>query len=144
MNFADMLFGKAPDPKSPTLSYQRRQTKLVSSASLLLSAVWIAVVYFVAATNLAAGLAVAFAVLYSKLHFVAAASTDAMFDSLWERINLQSRWLDVRLRCLEIDINQGKPDARNEMAQEAWQRYAHEEQLSDAWYMYPEKDDWKA
>ncbi|HEX7971655.1 MAG TPA: hypothetical protein VF501_05490 [Thiobacillus sp.] len=138
-----MFGGKEPDSKSPTFNYQRRQTKLVSSVSLLSSAVLIGVVYYVAKYNLAAGIAVAFAALYSKMHYVAAASSDAVFDSLWERINLQSRWLDVRLRCLEIDVNRGKPDAGDEIAQEAWQREAHEQQLSDAWHMYPEKDDWK-
>lgn len=144
MKFTEMFWGKEPDSKSPTFNYQRRQTKLVSSVGLLSSAVLIAVVFYVAKYDLAAGIAVAFAVLYIKMHYVAAASSDALFDSLWERINLQSHWLDVRLRCLEIDINRGKPDAEDEIAQEAWQRKAYEEQLSDAWHMYPEKDDWKA
>ena len=31
----------------------------------------------------------------------AAMQADAVFDSLWERINLQSRWLDVRLSAIE-------------------------------------------
>ena len=144
MKFIEIFGGKEPDPKSSTFNYQRRQTKLVFSGGLLSSAVLIAVVYFVAKYNLAAGIVVAFAVLYIKMHYVAAASSDAMFDSLWERINLQSRWLDVRLRCLEIDVNRGKPDAGDEIAQEAWQREAYDEQLSDAWHMYQEKDNWKA
>jgi hypothetical protein len=129
-----LLFGKE---NSPTYSYQNRQSKLVFSGSLP-AAFWIAVVWFAASQSLVAGLVVAFRVFYFKIHFVAAVASDAVFDSLWERINLQSRWLDFRLTQIDGQLNwEGRP---GRSGQELWGDHAFEGQLSDAWSHYPEKE----
>jgi hypothetical protein len=80
----------------------------------------------------------AFAILYIKIHFTSAASSDAIFDSLWERINLQSKWLDFRMTYLERQVRGSKNE---KSGQQAWkENEAYEGQLSDAWHTYPEKE----
>jgi hypothetical protein len=103
---SNLIFGKMvgeteEEQRSPTWSYQRRQNKLVSSASLLSFGWWTAVVWLTSSQNIAIGITVAFAILLQRNWYFVASSSDALFDSINERINLQSAWLEVRLDIIE-------------------------------------------
>ena len=132
------LLGKNPDESSPTYTYQRRQTKLIFSSAIP-ALFWVGLIAYTLNENLTYGLTLAFAVLYAKLHFTTAASADAIFDSLWERINLQSRWLNSRLTHLE-DVMKAQGKERP-WGQQLWaENESYDGQLNDAWNSYPEKE----
>lgn len=135
--FTGVLFRKEPDKNSATYSYQSRQTKLVSSSNI--SAVfWIGLVWYTSTQSLTNAFVLAFAILYIIIHYVAAVSSDSIFDSLWERINLQSKWLDFRMTYLEQQLRGAKKEMS---AQPLWEaNEAFEGQLSAAWEIYPEKE----
>lgn len=100
-----ILLGKQPDEKSPTYNYQRRQSALVQSMSMLPALFWVALVAYAAKESMSIGVTIAFAVLYYKIHFAAASASDAVFDSLWERVNLQSQYFDVRLQSMDSKLD---------------------------------------
>jgi len=135
--FIRLLIGTDPPAEATTYNYQRRQSALVQSMSLLAAAFWIALVYFAAKESLAAGLAMAFAALYYKVHTVASMSSDAVFDSLWERTNLQSQYFDVRLRTIEakLDVVAG----RNLPLGFGSNDDDYTGELQDAYHDYPER-----
>jgi hypothetical protein len=142
----DLIFGKAPDENSPTEAYQSRQSSLVFSAALP-AMFWTGLVGYELSQSIEHGLTLAFFILYIKIHYAAATSSDAVFDSLWERINLQSKWLDFRLTFLEqiqspltVRDNQTQ-EHQLPRAQKCWREAeAYKGQLSECWSHYPEKE----
>ncbi len=140
---SNLMLGKAPDTNSPVHAYQSRQNKLIFSGSILPLLFWTGVVWFAADKNIVWGLIAAFSILYGKLHYVQAAGSDAVFDSLWERINLQSKWLDFRLQAIEALIKTGER-RENLNGQQLWQdKMADDNQLPEAWHNYPERPEQK-
>jgi hypothetical protein len=104
--------------KSPTFRYQRRQNKLVAVSGLLFLGIATLCVWGAASQSLAAGITLAFAFLVLIHTRALAAASDAIFDSLFERINLQSTWLHVRLNQIESNTEKdGKLKS-----QQRWQR----------------------
>lgn len=134
-----LLFGKNPETNSPTYSYQNRQSRLVFSASLP-ALYWCGIVGFGIYENLGVGIFLAFSVLYGKVHYTASTSADAVFDSLWERINLQSQWLNFRLTHLEDTVKAQRKDFP--WGQNLWAtNESYDGRLSEAWNWYPEKEE---
>jgi hypothetical protein len=136
--FLTLMFGKhighSPEElASPTYNYQKRQNKLVLSGSLIGALFGGAMLYFITKGNVALGVALAFVMLRSSNWYMTASASDAIFDSLFERINLQSNWLHCRLTGIE---NRLAP-AGQESSQTLWQE--HPMQLDDAYRSYPEK-----
>ncbi len=76
--------------------YQRRITKVVWAGNAYTVLCPVILWYFSVS---AIGWIIYFSTLL--LHYSLAAMSDAIFDSMSERTNIQSSWLDVRLRALE-------------------------------------------
>jgi hypothetical protein len=135
---ADILFGEQVGDdeearKSPTWRYQKRQNKLLVHLSLL----WVGFAAFciweAATESTRAGITVSFVFLVFLMFRAVAAALDAIFDSLFERINLQSAWLETRLTMIESNTaKDGKL-----RAQQLWQSAGLDE--SDYYYTCPER-----
>lgn len=138
-----LLFGAPPKEGSPTESYQRRQNKLVQSGSPIAMIFWTSIVYTASSKNIAIGIAAAFFIIYFKLFYCIAASSDAIFDSIWERLNLQSKWLDFRLHHIESKLDQrsevaASQDAGYQSGRAYWDEHFNID-LNESYYDYPER-----
>lgn len=130
----DLLLGKQigdskKERASPTYRYQQRQNKLVILTGLLVLGLCCFIVWSVSKESLAAGIAVSFGLLAALIVRGIAAASDAIFDSLFERINVQSAWLHARLS--EIEANSSKDGVPR--SQERWQ-HSNESMHDDAHY----------
>jgi hypothetical protein len=124
--------GDTPEEaQSPTHNYQKRQNKLVASTGLIPVLFYGTVLYFIARENAALGIAFSFVFLRASIFHTTASASDAIFDSLFERINLQSLWLDHRLNGVETHI---RPSDKMP-SQSNWEPI----DLEEAYYDYPEK-----
>lgn len=91
--------------------YQSRITKLVWASNIYLIGCPIALFYF---GSTPVGWLIYFST--ATINYCLAAGCDAVFDSLSERVNIQSSWLEVRLSVLDQAV-----DARS--GQEAWREH---------------------
>src|SRR5437762_6356935 len=98
--------------KKTMTRYQTRVTKLVWGSNAYLIVVPIALLYF---GSPLLGWPIYFST--ATINFCLAAGLDAVFDSLSERMNIQSSWLDVRLGVVERAVGA-------ESGQEAWKTEA--------------------
>jgi hypothetical protein len=80
--------------------YQTRISKLVWASNIYLVACPIALVHY---DSTSIGWLVYFST--ATVNFCLAAGCDAVFDSLTERLNIQSTWLQVRLSVLERAVH---------------------------------------
>jgi hypothetical protein len=120
----NLLFGRQvgdtkEEQASPTYRYQKRQNKLVTLGGLLVGGGCCVVVWITSKESLAAGMTVSFGLLVAVVVRGIAAASDAVFDSLFERINAQSAWLHTRLN--EIESNVSRDGSLK--GQERWQHY---------------------
>ncbi len=136
----DYLIGRSAKKGRPTERYQQRQNKLVFSASLLVSLFWIGIVYIATEKSLGAGIVTAFAILYYKIHFASAVSSDAIFDSLWERINLQSNWMESRFDSIEVNIEKLMPTEVTKAQGSKIFRARGGPYIDESYFIYPEKE----
>lgn len=114
--------------KKKMTHYQQRMTKLVVTSNVYLVACPIAF-FFTEASPTAWLIWISTAAVLFGL----AAALDAVFDSLSERINIQSAWLDVRLSVLERAVG-----ARS--GQEAWRNQGvATDDPEHYFYAYPER-----
>jgi hypothetical protein len=119
--------------KSPTWRYQKRQNKLVALGGLLFVGFATLCVWEASTESTRAGITVAFVCLVFINERGLSAASDAIFDSLFERINLQSAWLDARLTEIETNTaKDGKPKA-----QERWLNWPIDEDAH--YYSSPER-----
>jgi hypothetical protein len=137
----NVLFGKLSGfdeeaIRSPTRSYQQRKDKLGAVSGLIFFGFAAAAVWLASGQSIRLGLTVGFVFLAMlTIHAITLAS-DAVFDSLFERINLQTAWLDARLT--EIERNTSKDGTPK--AQERWQRWRLDD--DHHYYVWPEQSEW--
>jgi hypothetical protein len=135
----NLLFGRQVNDddeaqKSPTWRYQKRQNKLVVVGGLLVLGFASFCVWGASSQSVRLGITVSFAFMVALNVWALSAASDAIFDSLFERINLQSAWLHARLT--EIESNTSK-DGRLR-GQRRWEKYGSED--DDAhYYTCPER-----
>ncbi len=114
--------------KKKMTHYQHRVTKLVWAGNIYSVVCPIALLYF--------GSTVVGWIVYAStmiLHYSLAAGLDALFDSLSERVNIQSSWLDVRLSVLEPAVNANA-------GQDAWRKNGvPTNDVQHYFYNYPER-----
>lgn len=114
--------------KKKMTHYQTRITKLVWAGNIYSVVCPIALLYFGSSL-------IGWLVYFSTatINYCLAAGLDAVFDSVSERVNIQSAWLDVRLSVLERAVNA-------ESGQEEWRNSGVP--TNDAqhyFYRYPEQ-----
>jgi hypothetical protein len=103
----DLLFGKQVDEddyeaqKSPTWRYQKRKNKLAFLSGLLAVGFMGWGVWEASGDSIRSGITVAFVILVLLNVYALTTAADALFESLSERINLQSAWLHARLTWIE-------------------------------------------
>jgi hypothetical protein len=125
----NLLFGRQVGDddeaqKSPTWRYRKRTNKLVVVSGLLVLGFASLCVWGASGQSIPLGITVSFAFLVVLNVWALSAASDAIFDSLFERINLQSAWLHARLT--EIETNTSK-DGRLR-AQRRWEKYATDDE----------------
>lgn len=114
--------------KKKLTHYQTRITKLVWASNLYLVVCPIALLYFGSSH-------IGWLLYFSTatITYCLAAGLDAVFDSLSERVNVQSSWLDIRLSVLEHAVNA-------KSGQEAWRTNATStDDAQHYFYSYPEQ-----
>ena len=138
--FGHQVGSSDAERQSPTYRYQQRQNKLVGMNRLINYGILTLIVWQAAEHNLAVGIAITFILLRATILGAAAAVSDAVFDSLFERINLQSEWLRTRLDALELEL----AERGHTRGQENWRRRVEDnvayEALNDTCYWsFPER-----
>ena len=114
--------------KKKMTHYQTRITKLVWASNIYLIVCPLALLYL---DSSQVGWLVYFST--ATINYCLAAGLDAAFDSLIERVNIQSSWLDVRLSVLERAANAGS-------GQDAWRSCGvPTDDTEHYFYSYPER-----
>jgi hypothetical protein len=121
----DLLFGKQVEEgdyeaqKTGTRRYQKRKNKLAFLSGLLAVGFMGWCVWEASDNSIRSGITVAFVILVLLNVYALSTAADAIFESLSERINLQSAWLHARLT--EIESNTAKDGKLR--AQARWERH---------------------
>lgn len=137
----DAVFGKqvsdnAEQRKNPTFNYRRRMNKFVALGGAFWWGAGLTTIWFSLQHDLKIGIVVAIGYLSLTLLVAIGAASDAIFDSLHERINLQSQWLNVRLSAIE-DHLAISTDLRGETL---WQAHSeNRDTLDEAYHRWPER-----
>jgi hypothetical protein len=119
--------------RSPTWRYQKRQNRLVAIGGLLFLGFAAVGVWVASGQSIRLGITLGFAFTVAMNAYALSAASDAVFDSLFERINLQSAWLHARLT--EIESNTAKDGKAR--AQERWQSWPLDD--DHHYYTWPER-----
>lgn len=129
--FGDQVGDSEDERKSLPWRYQQRRNRVAVLLGLVMLGLATFFVWEAAGDNPRSGITVAFVLLIMFIVYSLREASDAIFNSIFERINLQSSWLHTRLD--EIESNTSKDGKLK--AQRRWQHYYPDAGSDDRLYV---------
>jgi hypothetical protein len=129
------------EQQNPYWRYQRRRNKLVEYSGLLHVGIPTVGVWWLSSNSIPFGIAVLFFFLVRHINEVLTTTSDAIVESLHERINLQSCWLEARLNAIESKLLY--PEMETQGGTKEWEGLYSSPASDDSYYLDPETRPWR-